>query len=229
MATSRANVLLLALVVICAGGVARAEDFTRYVPLQVGDTRVQAYLSFPKGELHRDDPQWERAGVIRSKVVGKSIFKEKEYFQIKDTYENVFGVPGNVSFQRVDKDGAYTFSPDSGQPEYMFLKFPILIGQSWRSTGRTARIAQFLPYSVPAGKFEDCVKVVEVWDKKENVPALKSESVYCAGVGQVYGELVYTTNGSSGQKTVTRLVRYDRADDRRSNDEHPAVADAPTS
>lgn len=88
------------------------------------------------------------------------------------------------------------------------LKSPIRVGAEWPSaSGRTARVVSVdEAIEVPAGRFEDCVRVEE----RGGEAALALATVYCPGVGPVYVE-----SGMRAQLTdmdaraVGKLLGYD--------------------
>ncbi|MBW2460355.1 MAG: hypothetical protein JRH11_01830 [Deltaproteobacteria bacterium] len=66
------------------------------------------------------------------------------------------------------------------------LKAPITVGAEWEApSGRTARVTSVSArIEVPAGEFEDCVRIEE--DGGDDQKTVKT--VYCPGIGPVYVE-----------------------------------------
>jgi hypothetical protein len=154
------------------------ERETRRITIPIGNSTRTIYTRVME---ERETADGEIAEVSRNFVASCSASRDVYYFgEEVDNYED-----GEI----VNHDGAWLAGRRGARPGLLMPEDGFLLGQRYFqevapevALDRAEHVATGFSYQVPAGKFDDCIKVEETSPLE---PGSKSMKIYCRGVGLV--------------------------------------------
>ncbi len=154
------------------------ERETRRITIPIGNTTRTVYTRVME---ERETADGELAEVSRNFVASCSPSRDVYYFgEEVDNYED-----GEI----VNHDGAWLAGKRGARPGLLMPEDGFILGQRYFqevapevALDRAEHVATRFSYQVPAGKFDNCIKVEETSPLE---PGSKSMKIYCRGVGLV--------------------------------------------
>lgn len=125
----------------------------------------------------------------------------KEYRVVRWEYKDIpFVSAPSDSLFRQDERGVISANEIEGKLlELLELPANSTVGTTWDyndGADSTRSITSVGEAETPAGKFSDCITVTRKFKKPETEKQFKSQSIYCAGVGEVSWNFKQDLNGS---------------------------------
>lgn len=136
------------------------------------------------------------------------------YHRVRTESSGFENLPDSVLLTRVAEDGVRTLAEgDEAAEELLVLPLPATPGRTW-SVGDGADQWRYVlessdPVEVPAGRFEDCIRVVNTLESESSKFAIVERVDLCAGVGRVRVR-AEATSEMGVAITETTLVEFDR-------------------
>jgi hypothetical protein len=164
--------------------VAESND-ARYFALKLGATWTYEFRYWEEGRF-----AMEKVGEHIQWIDGTVKRGGHEYYRVqaKTTgFQNALDIDRLI---RVAEDGVSTLETRMDPPEEILnLPLPAVPGRAW-SVGEGAetwhyRLESAEPIEVPAGRFEDCIAIVDALESESSKFEISGRREYCAGVGMV--------------------------------------------
>ena len=154
------------------------EDETRRITFPIGNSTRTIHARVME---ERETADGELAEVSRNFVASCTSSRDVYYFgEEVDNYED-----GQI----VDHEGAWLAGRRGARPGLLMPEDGFILGQRYYqevapdvALDRAEHVATAFSYQVPAGKFDNCIKVEETSPLE---PGSKSMKIYCRGVGLV--------------------------------------------
>ena len=184
------NASALAVLAVCGCTPAAAPSAAAPPAAQVdASPELERYLPLEDGTVFSYDTQSEHGGARGVLIVQVTRPRPGRVdLRMGSRTERLQTVPDGISYV----DGGY------------LLKAPLTVGSTWRSrTGMVRVDATDQSVSVPAGKFEGCLRTVE--ESRDTSLSRKVSQVYCPHVGLVSVEVEGMT--AEGPNRETALLR----------------------
>jgi len=201
---------VVVLVVLLLGSACRAEpDGGRYAGLVPG-----AVWTYEVRYRHEGRVEMEQVGRTVMRIDGTEERGGRRYHRVRTESSGFSNLPDAVLLTRVAEDGVRTLAEGKeAAEELLVLPLPAAPGRTW-SIGDGADTWHYVhessgPVEVPAGRFEDCVRVVNTLESDVSKFAIVERADLCAGVGRVRVRAEATSEMGVGI-TETTLVEFQR-------------------
>ena len=183
---SRAPTEMLALTALMFASACSAEsNDARYFALEPGTTWTYEFRFWEEGRFAMkkvgEHVQWIDGTVERG---------GHEYYRVQSKttgFQNALDIERLI---RVAEHSVRTLETRMDPPkEILNLPLPAVPGRTW-SVGEGAETWHYTlestgPVEVPAGRFEDCITIVDTLESDSSKFKISGRKVYCAGVGMV--------------------------------------------
>jgi hypothetical protein len=204
---SRAFGLLLALLVAAACG-AEPED-ARYAGLVPG-----AEWTYEVRYRHEGRFETEQAGRTLMRIDGTEERGGHRYHRVRTESSGFENLPSSETLTRVADDGVRTLAAgNEAAEERLVLPFPAVPGRTWSVSDGNDQWRYVVeasdPIEVPAGRFEDCIRVVNTLESENSKFAIVEHADLCAGVGRVRVR-AEATSEMGVSITETTLIGFQR-------------------
>jgi hypothetical protein len=155
----------------------------------------------------------EQVGQVSMWIDGTEERGGRRYHRVRTEVRGFSNLPDGVLLTRVAEDGVRTLADGKDVAEEMLvLPLPARPGRTW-SVGDGADAWNYVlesaaPVETPAGRFDDCIAVVNTLESETSKFAIVERAELCAGVGRVRvrAEATFEYGVSI---TETTLVEFD--------------------
>jgi len=180
------------------------------------------YAGLVPGAVWTYEVRYRHEGLVEMEQVGQTVMRIDDteergghrYHRVRTESTGFSNLPDSVLLTRVADDGVRTLAEGKeAAEEILGLPLPAAPGRTW-SVGDGADAWHHVlessgPIEVPAGHFEDCIRVVNTLESETSKFAIVEHADLCAGVGPVRVRAEATSEIGVGI-TETTLVEFER-------------------